>query len=63
MKLNRNIQKFIDEAAAKADEIYWVSSPNPSHNEELLRESILALRDALILVKDALITIDTRPQM
>ena len=63
MKVNPDIQKFLDVAESKADDIYSVSSPNPTHNEELLRDSIAALIDALHLVRAELISIDTRPQM
>ena len=63
MKINPDIQKFLDVAESKADDIYCVGSPNPTHNEELLREAIVALREALQLVRAELISIDTRPQM
>ena len=63
MKVNPNIQKFLDVAESKADDIYCVGSPNPTHNEELLYDAILSLCAALQLVRSELISIDTRPQM
>ena len=63
MKINPNIQKHIDDASDKANEIYSNKSPNPTHNEELLYDAILGLCAALQLVRSELISIDTRPQM
>lgn len=63
MKINPDIQKFLDVAKDKASEIYSDKSPNPTHNEELLYDSVLCLCAALQLVKEELISIDTRPQM